>query len=137
LYARRWRKTLQALKMRYRRPYTGRHSSVRRNLTLGRNLLWTAKQHDHRTVKMLQTYAAWIDNAVDTDVYQIRRSMGLAPTDPGQPFEGLSELPRPRRSGAMTVKPACASAGMTPRHSRHVRGQPCSSTIAGPAPPDT
>jgi hypothetical protein len=30
-----------------------------------------------------RTYAAWIDNAVDTDVDQIRRSMGIAPNDPG------------------------------------------------------
>jgi len=81
--ARRWRKTLESLKIRYRRPYTARHSSVSWNLMLGRNLLWTAKQHGHRTVTMLQTYAAWIDNAVDTDVDQIRRSMGIAPSDPG------------------------------------------------------
>lgn len=81
--ARRWRKTLESLKMRYRRPYTARHSSVSWNLMLGRNLLWTAKQHGHRTVTMLQTYAAWIDNAVDTDVDQIRRSMGIASSDPG------------------------------------------------------
>jgi hypothetical protein len=50
---------------------------------LGRNLLWVAKQHGHRTVTMLSTHAAWIYNAVDTDVNQIRRSMGLGPNDPG------------------------------------------------------
>ena len=44
----RWRKTLRSLKLRYRRPYTARHSSVSWNLMVGKNVLWVAKQHGHR-----------------------------------------------------------------------------------------
>lgn len=89
--AQRWRKTLESLKIRYRRPYTARHSSVSWNLMLGRNLLWVSKQHGHRTVTMLQTYAAWIDNAVDTDVEAIRQGMGLSPDDPGHVIRAMRQ----------------------------------------------
>ena len=70
---------------------------------LGRNLLWVAKQHGHRTVTMLSTYAAWIDNAVDTDVDQIRRSMGLNRTDPGNVV----------KAGAQSARPFDASSGVS------------------------
>jgi integrase len=75
--ARRWRKTLRSLHVRYRRPYTARHSSVSWNLMVGRNLLWVAKQHGHRIVTMLQAYAAWAEGAVEGDVQAIERSMKL------------------------------------------------------------
>ncbi len=33
------------MKLRYRKPYCARHSSVSWNLMIGRNPLWVAKQH--------------------------------------------------------------------------------------------
>jgi integrase len=77
----RWRKTLKSLKLRYRRPYTARHSSVSWNLMIRKNLLWVAKQHGHSTVTMLRTYAAWADGAVDGDIEAIKRSMGWVPAN--------------------------------------------------------
>ena len=53
----RWRKTLRSLKVRYRRPYTARHSSVSWNLMAAKNLFWVAQQHGHSTMTMLRTYA--------------------------------------------------------------------------------
>jgi hypothetical protein len=71
----RWRKTLTSLKLRYRRPYTARHSSVSWNLMAGRNPLWVAKQHGHSICTMLRVYAAWADDAVESEVDAIKRSM--------------------------------------------------------------
>jgi hypothetical protein len=51
---RRWRKTLQSLKVRYRRPYTARETSVSWNLMAGKNPLWVAKQHGHSIATMLR-----------------------------------------------------------------------------------
>ncbi|MDB6084820.1 MAG: hypothetical protein JWN43_2701, partial [Gammaproteobacteria bacterium] len=73
----RWRKTLQSLKLRYRRPYTARHSSMSWNLMVGKNVLWVAKQHGHSIVTMLRIYAAWAEGAVEADVEAIKRSMNL------------------------------------------------------------
>jgi len=58
---------------------------------LGRSLLWVSKQHGHSTVTRLRTYAAWVDNAVDTDVDQIRRAMGLSPDDPGNVVKAIAQ----------------------------------------------
>jgi integrase len=69
----RWRKTLLSLKVRHRRPYTARHSSVSWNLMLGKNALRVAKQHGHSIMTMLRTYAAWTGGAVEADV---QRSSG-------------------------------------------------------------
>ena len=77
--ATRWRKTLRSLKVRYRRPYTARHSSVSWNLMIGKNVLWVAKQHGHSTVTMLRAYAAWTEEAVEADIQTIERSMNLKP----------------------------------------------------------
>jgi len=76
----RWRKTLQSLKVRYRRPYTARHSSVSWNLMLGKNVLWVAKQHGHSIITMLRTYAAWTEGATEADVAAIEGSMMLSRT---------------------------------------------------------
>lgn len=48
--AKRWRATLNALKLRYRRPYIARHSSVSWNLMIGTNALWVcqAARTQHR-----------------------------------------------------------------------------------------
>ena len=63
--------------VRYRRPYTARHSSVGWNLMLGKNGLWVAKQHGHSIITMLRIYAAWTEGAVEADVAAIERSMML------------------------------------------------------------
>lgn len=73
--AKRWRATLTSLKLRYRRPYTARHSSVSWSLMVGKNPLWVAKQHGHSISTMLRVYAAWAEGAVESDVEAIRRSM--------------------------------------------------------------
>jgi integrase len=90
----RWRKTLQSLKVRYRRPYTARHSSVSWNLMIGEEELWVSKQHGHSPVTMMRIYAAWADGAVKADLKTIKRSMGYLP--PPKP----SHRPRkPHRGG--------------------------------------
>jgi integrase len=75
----RWCKTLNSLKLRYRRPYTARHSSVSWNLMIGKNPLWVAKQHGHSIATMLRVYAAWAEGAVESDIEAIKRSMQSAP----------------------------------------------------------
>ncbi len=75
----RWRRTLRSLKLRYRRPYTARHSSVSWNLMVGKNVLWVAQQHGHSIVTMLRIYAAWAEGAVEADIEAIKRSMNLTP----------------------------------------------------------
>jgi integrase len=99
----RWRKTLLSLKVRYRRPYTARHSSVSWNLMLGKNVLWVAKQHGHNIITMLRIYAAWTEGAVEADVTAIERSMMLTRTPP-------RDRPRkPPRSGGRLANPETAA----------------------------
>jgi integrase len=99
----RWRKTLLSLKVRYRRPYTARHSSVSWNLMLGKNVLWVAKQHGHSIITMLRIYAAWTEGAVEADVTAIERSMMLTRTAP-------RDRPRkPPRSGGRLANPETAA----------------------------
>ena len=74
IQGKRWRNTLSSLKLRYRRPYSARHSSVNGSLMCGKNPLWVAKQHGHSISAMLRVYAAWADGAVKSDVEAIRRS---------------------------------------------------------------
>src|SRR5438128_462781 len=71
----RWRRTLQNLAVRYRKPYSARHSSVSWDLMMGRNPLWVAKQHGHSISTMLSVYAAWVEGALEVDVETIRESM--------------------------------------------------------------
>jgi hypothetical protein len=71
----RWRKTLQSLKLRYRRPYTARQTSVSWDLMIGRNPLWVAKQHGHSIATMLRAYAAWAEGTAEVYVEAIKRSM--------------------------------------------------------------
>jgi integrase len=68
----RWERTLRRLKMRYRRPYAARHTSVSWNLMLGRNALVVAKEHGHRPLTMLTVYAAWTEGATEHDIRAIR-----------------------------------------------------------------
>jgi integrase len=53
----RWRRTLRKLPIRYRRPYTARHTSVSWDLLLGRNPLRVAQQRGHSLLTMLRVYA--------------------------------------------------------------------------------
>ncbi len=73
----RWRRTLRRLSIRYRRPYTARHSSVSWDLMLGRNPLWVAKQHGHSLLTMLRVYAAWAEGMLESQVTAIRKAMGV------------------------------------------------------------
>jgi integrase len=68
----RWERTLKQLAIRYRKPYTARHTSVSWNLMLGRNPLLVAKEHGHRIITMLTVYAAWTEGAVESDIAAIR-----------------------------------------------------------------
>ena len=42
---------------------------------IGKNLLWTAKQHGHGVQVMLNMYAAWLEGATAEDVAAIQRAM--------------------------------------------------------------
>jgi integrase len=70
----RWERTLRRLKMRYRRPYAARHTSVSWNLMIGRNALLVAKEHGHRPLTMLTVYAAWTEGSAESDIRAIRRA---------------------------------------------------------------
>ena len=74
------RQTLTNKSIRYRKPYSARHSSVSWSLMIGKNPLWVARQHGHSVRTMLEVYAAWADGAVESDVERIKRAMGLPPT---------------------------------------------------------
>jgi integrase len=78
----RWRKTLQSLKVRYRRPYTARQTSVSWNLMVGKNALWVAKQHGHSIATMLRAYAAWAEGTAEVDIGAIKRSMNASEAPP-------------------------------------------------------
>ena len=97
IQARRWRSTLESLKLRYRRPYVARHSSVSWNLMIGKNPLWVAKQHGHSLSTMLRVYAAWAEDTVEADVEAIRRSINRhARLKPMGACQGTSPcMPRP------------------------------------------
>jgi len=93
IQGRRWRKTLSAIPLRYRRPYTARHSSVSWNLMVGKNPLWVAKQHGHSIATMLRVYAAWAEGAMESDIETIKRSMS-------EPSALQGVLTRPREHSA-------------------------------------
>ena len=65
--------------VRYRDPYSARHSCVSWNLMAGKNILWVAKQHGHSVSTLLTTYAAWTEGATDADVEAIKRAMEQRP----------------------------------------------------------
>jgi hypothetical protein len=79
---RRWRQTLQSLKVRYRRPYTARQTSVSWNLMAGKNPLRVAKQHGHSIATMLRAYTAWAEGTAEVDVEAIKRSMNTGEAPP-------------------------------------------------------
>jgi hypothetical protein len=72
---RHWQKSLKRLAIRYRRPYTARHSSVSWNLMRRRPALYVAQQHGHRPLTMFTVYAAWTQDRPEADSRAIRRAM--------------------------------------------------------------
>jgi integrase len=90
----RWRKTLRSLKLRYRRPYTARHSSVSWNLMIGKIALWVAKQQGHSIATMLRAYAAWAEGSVESDIKTIKSSMNLTPVPRESPARANEESHR-------------------------------------------
>jgi integrase len=74
----RWKRSLARLaNVRYRRPYTARHSSVSWNLMLGRSPLWVSKQHGHSIATMFRAYTAWTEGAPASEIELINQAMGL------------------------------------------------------------
>jgi integrase len=71
----RWERTLKRLRIRYRRSYVARHTSVSWNLMMGRNPLLIAKEHGHRILTMLTVYAAWTEGAVEGDFWAIHDAL--------------------------------------------------------------
>ena len=72
----RWQRTLRRLtKIRYRRPYVARHTSVSWDLMIGRSALWVARQHGHSISTMLRFYAAWAGGTLESDVERIRAAI--------------------------------------------------------------
>jgi len=102
---RRWHQTLAHKSIRYRRPYSARHSSVSWNLMLGKNPLWVARQHGHSVRTMLEVYAAWAEDAVESDVAAIERAMGRQKQPPrtSSPMRFLKRLFA--RSNALEMPP--------------------------------
>lgn len=81
----RWQWTPSGLKnVRYRRPYTARHTSVSWDLMIGRSALWVARQHGHSISTILRFYTAWAGAAGESDVEKLRATVN-------------SEGPLPRR----------------------------------------
>jgi hypothetical protein len=53
-----------------------------RNLMVGKNPLWVAKQHGHSIATMLRAYAAWAEDTAEVDVEAIKRSMNATEAPP-------------------------------------------------------
>jgi integrase len=99
----RWRRTLASLRLRYRRPYVARHSSVSWNLMIGKNLLWVSKQHGHSVDTMLRVYAAWIEGTSDCDVAAIKRGIGRRPSHLARFAESRASVRTPSPTVAIAV----------------------------------
>ncbi len=77
---RRWRSTMARIpRIRYRKPYCTRHSSVSWDLMVGQTPLWVAKQHGHSITTMLRAYAAWAEGAIETDIEAIKHAIDFSP----------------------------------------------------------
>lgn len=96
----RLRRTLGKLRnIRYRQPYTARHTSVSWDLMIGRSALWVARQHGHSITTMLRFYSAWAGKAPESGVDAIRSAMNSE-----KPRRQSQTLPD-RISGQQSVVP--------------------------------
>lgn len=98
----RWERTLKQLPIRYRKPYTARHTSVSWNLMLDRNPMLVAKEHGHRVLTMLTLYAAWVEGAVETDIISIRATMGTRDQTVGH--AGVHECSHPLETRSIKLR---------------------------------
>jgi len=127
---RRWRSVLERLNVRYREPYTARHSFVTWNLMIGKNFLWVADQHGHAPEVMLTTYAKWQRGATEADIERIRHSMNLVPTDAQAPptipllnegLSGVARLPLLRALPQLRRQHGCSKQNSGSRRAGHPR----------------
>ncbi len=75
----RWREVMDALLVRYRKPYNSRHSYTSWRLMKGDNRLLVATEGGHSVAVMERTYAAWIKGAKSEDVELIKVAMAGRP----------------------------------------------------------
>ena len=71
----RWREVMEALPIRYRKPYNSRHSYISWRLMVGHNRLLVALEDGHSVATMERTYAAWTKGAKPEDVELIKVAM--------------------------------------------------------------
>lgn len=103
----RWRRTLGRMhKIRYRKPYCARHSSVSWDLMIGKKPLWVAKQHGHSIATMLHVYAAWTEGAVEADSRAIKRAMAANPSVIERTAHPQASALQPSRTASRPVAPA-------------------------------
>ena len=70
-----------------------------RDLMIGRNPLYVAKQHGHSISTMLWVYAAWAEGTTEADVTAIRAAMAARPSSlTGSPNSDPTEDRRPIKS---------------------------------------
>ena len=91
-----WRQSSEHLGLRHRRPYVARHTSVSWNLMIGKNPLFVARQHGHSVSTMFRTYAAWMQNAPESDIQLIRSAMNAGKS---------ARKPNLRRQSHSRIKP--------------------------------
>jgi hypothetical protein len=103
------RAKISITKARYREPYNARHSSVTWNLMIGKNPLWVGKQHGHSVHTMLETYAAWIEGANDSDIEAIRQSMQSSVSRPMRAESGVKSVVSSARFGTRPNGPEAKS----------------------------
>jgi hypothetical protein len=104
--ASRWRRTLRRLPIRYRKPYTARHTSVSWNLMIGKNPLQVAKQHGHSVSTMFRVYSAWMQGAVESDIDAVKRAMRLdsVPTQANTKLKAVAR--KSRRANSTEIRAA-------------------------------
>ena len=72
-----------------------------RNLRIGKNALWVAKQHGHSIATILRAYAAWAEGSVETDIETIKSSMNLTPAPRKLPVRPNEECHYCRQQGML------------------------------------
>lgn len=74
-----WKDNMTTLKIRYRKPYSARHTYATMCLMSGMNPAFIAKQLGHSVEMLLSTYAQWL--STEDDWSQMNK-LGLAPKLP-------------------------------------------------------